>query len=272
MDCDLVDLECGHVLCRAHATGATGCKKWVGIERTPLGHNPNKCIADRNAAYIAQLTVVASIAAQRDRVRDRVAEILCEVIVAYLDGATTEERRAIATCRALNLPTRENEYHEHLRVTANVIAQAAAGKYKVSQSGWAGGEHATNVRIGHPAASGSSSRVWSKNGKWSGSNSSHTFTVPLDWLARVANRGMASVFERLCLDAEPIPGPWPQGVTKAERVILVEQGRGFEVTAVPYVYVVAYDHPMIGKTLASAYRAACREIVLSAAQRIRGAA
>lgn len=88
--------------------------------------------------------------------------------------------------------------------TIDAVRDAVCGLYRVSQSSWAGGDHSTVVKIGSPAASGSSSRAWSKNGKWSGNNSRHDFTVPLAWIPRVQSRDLTVVDGMLTLDAEPV--------------------------------------------------------------------
>lgn len=55
---------------------------------------------------------------------------------------------------------------------------ANAWPYRYSESRWAGGEHNVNVQIGTgPRASCSTYRVWSRNGKWSGTNSDANLTI-----------------------------------------------------------------------------------------------
>ena len=57
---------------------------------------------------------------------------------------------------------------------AAATALAAAWPYRRSTSSWAGGEHTVSVRIadsGFCGASCETEKVWSDNGKWSGSNS-----------------------------------------------------------------------------------------------------
>jgi hypothetical protein len=70
-------------------------------------------------------------------------------------------------------------------LTAPLLASAAAAleaswPYKRSESKWAGGEHSVRVVIGeHPGASCETSRVWSDNSKWSGTNSAATIVTDL---------------------------------------------------------------------------------------------
>lgn len=61
-------------------------------------------------------------------------------------------------------------------LTAPYLRRAAAAlesawPYRRSTSGWAGGEHDVSVSLGTPGASCSTDKVWSDNGKWSGTNS-----------------------------------------------------------------------------------------------------
>lgn len=106
------------------------------------------------------------------------------------------------------------------------VAAAARGLYRVSESRWAGGDHTTTVHVAdHVGCSGDSRRVWSRNGKWSGKDSSHQFTVRRTWLVDVHARGLAVVDGMLTLDAEPVQGHGPE----LFRAAWVEQGRGFDL-------------------------------------------
>jgi hypothetical protein len=55
--------------------------------------------------------------------------------------------------------------------------------YRRSQSSWAGGNHSVIVTLGVPSARCESAKVWSDNGKWSGTNSSAVITTDLETLA-----------------------------------------------------------------------------------------
>lgn len=127
--------------------------------------------------------------------------------------------------------TRQRERRDNLlsRTRAAVTAAAEGGLYRISQSSWAGGEHTTHVRFGIPSASGESHRAWSRNGKWSGSDSEHTFVVPETWLADVQERGLAVVGGMLTLAAEPVDDV--DGV-EIFRASWVKQGRGFDLNVV----------------------------------------
>lgn len=109
------------------------------------------------------------------------------------------------------------------RVTAAAKKSLIACGYRRSQSGWAGGEHYAGSYISpHPTISGWSDRVWSDNGKWSGSNSHVSAGVPLGWYSRVYNRGLAIIDGCFILDVFP-----------GEVVLAGKQGRGFEVYPAP---------------------------------------
>lgn len=104
----------------------------------------------------------------------------------------------------------------------------AVANYRTSSSRWAGGKHTDTVTFGAPTCSGGSHRAWSKNGKWSGSDSYATFTVPENWLEAVYGRGLASVDGMVTLAAEPVQGAGPE----LFRATWAEQGRGFAISPV----------------------------------------
>lgn len=90
-----------------------------------------------------------------------------------------------------------------LRVVEPALrAAASACDYRRAAGRWAGGDHTIEVRVGSPDASGETRRVWSKNGKWSGVDSVHTYCVRADWLARVPEAARV-ISGRLTLDLEP---------------------------------------------------------------------
>ena len=94
--------------------------------------------------------------------------------------------------------------------------------YRRSQTTWAGGNHDVDVHIGEPAISGWGDRVWSPNGKWPGTDSVVSATVPLTWLVKVCRRGLSVVDGVFVLD---IIAEDKKGIT----VLAGKQGRGFEV-------------------------------------------
>ncbi len=94
--------------------------------------------------------------------------------------------------------------------------------YRRSQSSWAGGNHECLGLVGKPGISGSSDRVWSSNGKWSGNDSYIHAVVPLTWLVRVYQRGLAVVDGCFVLD---VLSEDEKGYT----VLAGRQGRGFDV-------------------------------------------
>ena len=111
------------------------------------------------------------------------------------------------------------------RIVAAVKAAAKSCGYRRSESGWVGGEHRTTVSVGaYVSASGTSEKVWHAKKAWSGTNSSHTFTVKRDWLSRVERAGLATLDGLLTLDAERVD----DGLWKA---VWVEQSTGFSLRA-----------------------------------------
>lgn len=109
-----------------------------------------------------------------------------------------------------------------VKIAKEVVAAANRCDYRVSKSGWAGGEHCTSVGVARnswapslrrtsfrkasTSCSGGSTRVWSHNGKWSGQNSEFHFLVPSDWTQTVQAAGLAVVDGRLTLEAYPVTG------------------------------------------------------------------
>lgn len=104
------------------------------------------------------------------------------------------------------------------------VAKAALEScfYRRSTTSWAGGNHFAIIYIGRPAISGCGDRVWSSNGKWPGTDSVVSATVPLTWLARVHRRGLAVVDGCFVLD---VLDEDEKGIT----VLAGKQGRGFQV-------------------------------------------
>jgi hypothetical protein len=118
-------------------------------------------------------------------------------------------------------------------VKAAMAKAVAAGVYRRSTSRWAGGDHSVEVKLDAtlpPTASGSTSRAWSSNGKWKGTNSTHTIRVRPDWRARVLRGPGAQVDGHVLLDASPIPAPTGiPGVRRAWEVVVVRPARGVDL-------------------------------------------
>lgn len=96
--------------------------------------------------------------------------------------------------------------------------------YRYSQSSWAGGHHAVTVTIGAtPEAQGGSNRVWSKNGKWSGTDSFGEVTVTERCLHLLGPNLLIGGL--LTLDCEAVG-------TREYQATWVEQGRGFALKMV----------------------------------------
>lgn len=93
-----------------------------------------------------------------------------------------------------------------------------------SESSWAGGKHTVTVRLAHsPACGGGSKKAWSKNGKWSGTNS---------WVDLWVTHSALQYFPTLktpdgmiVLDAKKL-------TPREYNITWVEQGRGFNLKTV----------------------------------------
>lgn len=119
--------------------------------------------------------------------------------------------------------------------------------YRTSESKWAGGENDVRVTIGRePLASGRSSRAWSRNGKWSGTNAYFSVQVMPGWKKEVWS-------------VPDLPAAGGMLTTHAERISedcwrasWVRQGRGFELNVESGFIVQIGDEFFHGKTEASA--------------------
>lgn len=100
--------------------------------------------------------------------------------------------------------------------------------YRKSESGWAGGQHFVEIQAGAviPSAHGFTERVWSTNGKWSGTNSTHKVNVLSSWYNRVHSRGIGQVDGLLTLDATVCQSESLKGGEEALDATWVVQGRG----------------------------------------------
>lgn len=130
---------------------------------------------------------------------------------------TRIDRRADRVAVELGLPS-----------AATLCATAAAGlraqwPFRKSESAWAGGEHYVTVRVGStPGAGGSTERAWSRNGKWSGTNSFATLVVTLGALRHFPT--LRTPDGSVILHAEPL-------APREYKLVWVEQSRGVDLKA-----------------------------------------
>lgn len=138
----------------------------------------------------------------------------------------------------------EKTFQAWLQATRTKLLQGEP--YRRSQSSWAGGEHSITVRLGEvPAAFGGSDKVWSHNGKWSGTESYATFTVTRRCL--LAMKGELLVANLLTVDCEFL-------APREYKATWVEQGRGFGLKLVTG-FIIRGQHIRAG-TLAQARKKA----------------
>ncbi|GAB3628091.1 hypothetical protein PTE30175_02529 [Pandoraea terrae] len=137
--------------------------------------------------------------------------------------------------------------------------------YRQSESSWAGGEHSVAIKIAEiPDATGTSRRVWSANGKWSGNNSAAHLSITERCLHQL---GANLVVGRLVtLDAGRI-GP------REYKAVWAEQGRGFGLKVVEgwiiRGYHVAGGTEVAARRKASTARRARLDSLLAARRRYR---
>jgi len=131
---------------------------------------------------------------------------------------------------------------------AGPLAQALANNwpYRRSASNWAGGDHFVEVDIGQvPDAKCWSNRAWSRNGKWSGTNSSASLCItPACYEAFGSNLVIGGL---ITLDCEPVG-------TREYRATWAAQGKGFALNVVEGWIIGGYH--VEGGTLEAARRKA----------------
>jgi len=202
--------------------------------------------------------------ARRPVVREAV-RLLAARAARRADRSTSEAARATAPGRVLaEGRRRQAERREQLLAeTRAAVREAAGGLYRVSQTRWAGGDHSTRVEFGAPSCSGRGVKAWSRNGKWSGSDSEHTLRVGEDWLQSVHAAGLAALGGMLTLSARPVPGRG-DGLYEAA---WAEQGRGFELNAVRGYIAVRGGEAYHAPSAAAALRGLARKLAGTAPAR-----
>ena len=126
-------------------------------------------------------------------------------------------------CKKLTADIAERVTKILRRRIAGPLAQALANSwpYSRSTSRWAGGRHFVSVTIGDtPDAVGGSDRVWSRNGKWSGTNSSASLCITPRCYETFGNNLIIGGL--ITLDCEPV------GV-REYRATWAAQSKGFEL-------------------------------------------
>lgn len=124
--------------------------------------------------------------------------------------------------------------------------------YRRSQSRWAGGKHYVDVHLrtpntGIPAnIEGGKDQVWSRNGKWSGSNSHVRVYLRDAWAVTVLGRGIPLVIDstdkkrrklfvlEVCPHMQMDDGDTHESLMRPGRIVALvgKQGRGFAVNPV----------------------------------------
>ncbi|MHB8397394.1 MAG: hypothetical protein ACYDCI_00445 [Candidatus Limnocylindrales bacterium] len=154
-------------------------------------------------------------------------------------------RKAVAEAKALVIARearrRDRQIAEKARLSATGVVAAMARKkaegwiaatlgdlldrhYRCAESRWAGGETSNHITLSDAAgASAETRKVWSKNGKWSGSNLYRRINVSPRWRREVYERQLAVVDGLVTTHAAPIESP--EG-TELYRATWVRQSRG----------------------------------------------
>lgn len=216
--------------------------------------------------------VEAGIAALRTTPGERVpgATELRDWLALEVDRITYVRRDRAKLRTKARLPLRDRLL---ARTRHQVVAYYSTCGYRVSESRWAGGEHSTDVVVVQTptagGARGDSSRAWSSNGKWSGTNSSHQITVDWSWLRTVCTRGIATVDGMLTLSARTCDGLRDDETAYTAR--WVQQGRGVSLQTRDGVIYRAGEEWMHAQTLQGARRVAAGRIAAVQAERGRAA-
>ena len=193
---------------RVEVMGSRGLQLWAKrrLEILPPGvHRDGAMLTDRHYDHATGRIVGREWTPQEcwqavesrrrwERRQDRIArEIMADgrygkrrKVLPLLDRQQYDSA-ADAYCAQLGLPTLPEAdamagtlTQPYLTAAANALENA--WPYRQSQSSWAGGHHSVRVALGTPGAQCSSDRVWSDNGKWSGTNSSATVTTDIPTL------------------------------------------------------------------------------------------
>lgn len=158
-----------------------------------------------------------------ERADRRAGEIADRVLKKYPSRPFSKVR---AFCKRLTADIAERVTKRLSRRVAGPVAQvlANAWPYRCSASRWAGGEHWVDVEIGNtPHAIGVSKRVWSSNGKWSGTNSSANLRItPACYDAFGSNLVIGGLVTLGC----------EQVGVREYRATWAAQGKGFELKVV----------------------------------------
>lgn len=201
-------------------------ERWGAARRPALPSGGWRDHAARAAAFVQRVAAACS---------------LCPALGEYL--ASVKHPLTADVVTALE----EKTYQVWLKITKSRLEHDEP--YRRSLSSWAGGDHAITVQLGEvPAAVGGSVKVWSHNGKWSGTESYSRFTVTRRCLR--AMRGELLVANLLTVDCESL-GP------REYRATWVEQGRGFGLKLVNG-FIIRGQH-VRAATMAHARRQAQRE-------------
>jgi hypothetical protein len=147
----------------------------------------------------------------------------------------------------------ENYKKEVKRQLNEQIISIVVDLYRTASSRWAGGKTYIRVkRSPNPGASGSSKRVWSDNGKWSGNNAHLEINVAPNWLRSVLPiPGLARAGGMLTTHASEIaPGVW--------QASWVQQARGFDLKAVSGYIVRCADGSLVHANTEKAAAQVCK--------------
>lgn len=182
----------------------------------------------------------------------------------YLKDKNSEKltKFGIELCKLSNLWLLDDATQHAVALDRQMIAKIKFDyPYKKSTSNWAGGEHATTIRLcASPFAAGYSERVWSSNGKWSGNNSSATLFITRRCAKEFS--GQVLIGGLVTLDAEKVGN-------REYKAAWAEQSRGFDLKTV-YGWIIRGYH-VKAKTLQAARKKAAkaRQLQLNSALKLR---
>ena len=137
--------------------------------------------------------------------------------------------------------------------TRDAILSAVKGLYRTATAG----DHTTVVRLGSPSACGDSSKGdrYRGNCTYRKTDSTHTYTVPRDWLETVYGRDLETVDGMLVLSLEPVESADGREVYRA---VWAAQGNGFALKTRRGYLVSHGGEAHLGDTAAQALRKCVR--------------
>lgn len=218
----------------------------AGTSKTAITKNLREAGYSVSADYTAQVTVGRTLG---KKAIELAQDGLLVDLTARQKRATRKLRGAKSSESGLKRLIRKRNAE-----LQKAVEQILLANYKMAAGTWAGGGNSFAVTINDtPSASGTSSRAWSSNGKWTGLDAAFAVHVQRYWLSRINTvTGLADAGGMLTTHAEAV-------ASDAWKATWVKQGRGFELKTESGFIVRVGDQFFHGKTEVSARKVAAKQ-------------